>query len=141
VGLSAQQIIPQELDYSNNATREETGKYVPHVFATAGYRFLVGADFNFIPSILVKYVKPAPAQVELNAKMQYLDRFWLGASYRNKDGFAGMAGLNISNLFNIGYSYDYTTSRLNTISRGTHEIVLGFLLGNRYDDSCPRNVW
>lgn len=25
--------------------------------------------------------------------------------------------------------------------KGSHEIVLGFLLGNKYDDFCPRNVW
>jgi len=42
---------------------------------------------------------------------------------------AGMvAGVNVSNTFNIGYAYDFTT----TISRVIHEIVLRFLLGNKY---------
>ena len=35
----------------------------------------------------------------------------------------------MSNTFNVGYAYDFTTSNLNTVSRGTHEIVLGFLIG------------
>jgi type IX secretion system PorP/SprF family membrane protein len=141
VGLSAQQIVPSRIDFSNNAVTKLEGKAVPHLFATAGYRFLIGDDFNLTPSVLVKYVQPTPVQVEANAKLQYLDLMWVGASYRHEDGIAAMVGLNVSNTFNVGYSYDYTTSRLNNYTKGTHEIVLGFTLGNKYGSSCPRNVW
>jgi type IX secretion system PorP/SprF family membrane protein len=141
IGLSAQQIIPQKIDFSNNAIKTKSGSIVPHVFATAGYRFLMGENFNFIPSMMVKYINPLPAQVDVNAKLQYQNLVWIGASYRHEDGFAAMAGLNISNKLNIGYAYDYTTSGLNIVSKGTHEILVGFLLGNKYDDGCPRNVW
>lgn len=141
VGLSAQQIIPQKIAFSDNTVSTVDGKLVPHLFLTAGYRMLAGEDFNFIPSIMVKYVSPLPVQVDLNAKLQYMDIAWLGASYRTEDGFAAMLGINISNTVNVGYSYDYTTSRLNTISKGTHELIVGFLIGNKYGDWCPKNVW
>lgn len=141
VGISAMQIVPSKLDYSNNIVKQLDGKAVPHFFATAGYRFMLNDDFNLIPSIMIKYVNPAPVQPELNAKLQYRDLLWGGASYRHNDGVAAMAGINISNTFNVGYAYDYTTSRLNNYTKGTHEIVVGFLLGNKYGDSCPRNVW
>lgn len=141
IGLSAQQIVPSKIDFSNNAVRPKEGKSVPHIFATAGYRFLVGYDFNLIPSIMVKYINPMPTQIEANVKLQYQDFLWVGAGYRYKDGFNGMLGVNVSNTVNVGYAYDYTTSRLNNFSKGTHEIILGFLLNNKYDDSCPRNVW
>jgi type IX secretion system PorP/SprF family membrane protein len=141
VGLSAQQIIPQKIAFSDNAVKTIDGKTVPHLFLTAGYRLLAGEDFNFIPSVMVKYVKPVPVQVDVNAKLQYQDIAWIGASYRTEEGFAGMVGMNISNIINVGYSYDYTTSGLNTISKGTHEIMIGFLIGNRYGDWCPKNVW
>jgi type IX secretion system PorP/SprF family membrane protein len=141
VGLSAQQIIPQKIVFGNNEVKKEDGKIVPHLFATAGYRFLIGEDFNLIPSVLAKYISPLPPQVDLNAKLQYRDLLWIGASFRTEDGYAGMAGLNISNTLNIGYSYDHTTSGLNGFSRGTHEIIVGFLLGNKFYDGCPRNVW
>jgi len=141
IGLSAQQIIPQKIDFSNNAIKTKNGTIVPHVFATAGYRFLMGENFNFIPSVMVKYINPLPTQVDVNAKLQYQNLVWMGASYRHEDGFAAMAGLNISNKLNIGYAYDYTTSGLNIVSKGTHEILVGFILGNKYDDGCPKNVW
>jgi len=141
LGVSAQQIMPQKIDFTNGYIRPKTSKKVPHLFGSAGYRFLIGADFNLVPSVMVKYVSPLPVQWEGNLKLQYRDLAWLGASLRYKDGFAGMAGLNISNTFNVGYAYDFTTSRLNNYSRGTHELIVGFILGNKYSDGCPRNVW
>jgi type IX secretion system PorP/SprF family membrane protein len=141
IGLSAQQIIPQHVVFTDNEVKKQGGKLVPHLFATAGYRFLIDDDFNLIPSVLVKYMNPMPPQVDVNAKLQYRDIFWLGGSYRTEDGFAAMAGINISNTLNVGYAYDHTTSGLNTFSRGTHEIMIGFLLGNKFDDGCPKNVW
>ena len=141
VGLSALQIVPQKVIFSNDTITRSSGKNVPHIFASGGYRFLVGDDFNLIPSVMVKYINPLPMQLEFNAKLQYQDKAWIGASFRSNDGFAGMVGMTISNTFNIGYSYDYTTSRLNSYSKGTHEIIIGFLLGNKYGDTCPRNVW
>jgi type IX secretion system PorP/SprF family membrane protein len=138
LGLSAQQIIPQKVSFVDDTLGF---KMVPHLFATAGYRFLVSDDINAIPSIMLKYISPLDPQFDLNVKFQYRDLFWLGGSYRFKDGYSGMLGLNVGNAFNIGYAYDYTTTALRTVSRGTHEIIIGFLLGNRYDDSCPRNIW
>jgi type IX secretion system PorP/SprF family membrane protein len=141
VGVSAQQIIPQKIDFVDNTVKEKGGRLVPHVFVTTGYRFLLDEDFNVIPSVMVKYTSPMPLQVDVNAKLQYRDFLWLGASYRVKYGFAGMVGMNISNTVQVGYSYDYSTTALNNYSHGTHEFLIGFTIGNKYDDGCPRNVW
>ncbi len=141
IGLSAQQINPSRIDFSNAAITTATGKTVPHIFLTGGYRFLLNEDLNFIPSMMLKYVSPLPIQVELNGKLQYKDLVWGGLSYRHKDGVAAMAGLNVLNRFNIGYSYDYSISSLNNYSKGTHEIIIGFILGNKYSDACPKNIW
>ncbi|RYY83541.1 MAG: type IX secretion system membrane protein PorP/SprF [Chitinophagaceae bacterium] len=140
-GISAQQVVPQTVAFGENTLRKEDGKLVPHLFATAGYRLLLGEDFNFTPSVMAKYLSPLPLQWEINGKLQYRDFLWVGASYRVQDGFAGMLGINVSNRFNVGYSYDYTTSALNAFTKGTHEFVVGLLLNNSYGDSCPRNVW
>jgi type IX secretion system PorP/SprF family membrane protein len=136
-GLSAQQIVPLQV-----ALNDSVGfKLVPHLFATAGYRFLVSEDVNAIPSLMVKYVRPLDPQIDVNIKFQYRDIFWVGGSYRLQNGYAAMLGLNVGNTFNLGYAYDFTKTTLNTASRGTHEIIVGFLIGNRYGDTCPRNVW
>jgi len=141
IGASAQQIIPQKVSFIDKEVSLYKGKLVPHLFGTAGYRFLLTDDVNMIPSVMVKYVEPLPLQFDFNVKLQYQDFLWIGASMRTYDGFAAMLGVNISSKINIGYSYDLTTSRLNTVSSGSHEIIIGFLIGNKYGDWCPRNVW
>jgi type IX secretion system PorP/SprF family membrane protein len=140
IGLSAQQVIPQKLQFVDDAAFETTGKLIPHIFLSAGYRFLLTDDINAIPSIMVKYISASSKndfQPEANVKLQYRDLLWVGGSFRYQDGYAAMIGLNVSNTFNIGYSYDFTTTNLNSVSRGTHELMIGFLLGNKYSGKCP----
>jgi type IX secretion system PorP/SprF family membrane protein len=132
VGLSAQQIVPVPINSNNGATGPGgvellTGKLIPHTFLTAGYKIMASDDINILPSVMISYVQPLPIGVDVNAKIQYQDLLWLGFSYRYNLGFAAMLGVNISSTINLGYSYDYTTTQLNTVSNGTHEIVIGFL--------------
>lgn len=142
LGASVQQLLPQKLDYSDNTVTLNKGKLVPHIFATAGYRFLVSEDVNMIPSIMVKKVSPVPLQIETNVKFQWKDLLWAGLSYRAKYGFAVLAGARANNMVSISYSYDYSTTKINTVSSGTHEVLVGFILGNKYSqDTCPRNIW
>ena len=139
-GLAAQQIIPQK--FSTDAALSGY-RSVPHLFGTVGYRFMLNDDVNAIPSIMVKETLESAVapQFDLNIKFQYRDLVWLGGSYRIQDGYAFMLGANLGNSFNVGYSYDLTTTSLNTVSRGTHEFIIGVLIGNRFKDTCPRNVW
>lgn len=141
IGLAAQQIIPQNVAFSDNTVSLTKGKLVPHLFLSAGYRIPISEDFNLLPSMLIRYISPLPLGIDLNAKLQYQDFLWVGTSYRYKDGFAAMMGINLNNSLNIGYSYDIQTSRINTVSRGTHEILFGFMLGNKYGDWCPTKLW
>lgn len=93
-------------------------------------------DIAFIPSTLLTYWLSAPMTMDANLKIAYQDKFWIGGSLRNNDSFSALAGFNIGSLVNISYSYDVTTSALRSVSNGTHEIVLGILLNNRYDVKC-----
>lgn len=140
LGASVMQILPQGLQFSNDTLQVKRGSY-PHFFLQGGYRFFLNDDITCLPSAVFRIVDPLPMGVDLNAKFMYRDIFWVGAGYRINEGFAGMVGINVSNKFNLGYSYDYTTSNLNNYTKGTHEVVLGFLLNNKFGDWCPRNVW
>jgi type IX secretion system PorP/SprF family membrane protein len=145
IGISAQQLLGNNIDFYNpdSVSKRTTGPgiLVPHYFASAGVRMFLSEDWNVLPSMNLRYVSPLPLGIDANVKFQYKDLFWFGGSYRYQDGFAGMVGMNLNNNINIGYSYDVTTSQLNTVSKGTHELLIGFLLGNKWGDWCPRNLW
>jgi type IX secretion system PorP/SprF family membrane protein len=140
IGIAAQQLLPQKVSL---AAGSDGFAMVTHLFTTAGYRISVSDDINLLPSVMVKYIPSSGVapQFDLNAKCQYRDLFWIGGSCRVNEGFAAMIGLNVGNTFNVGYSYDISTTKLNTVSTGTHEMIIGFLIGNRYEDTCPRNIW
>ncbi|MEO6489453.1 MAG: type IX secretion system membrane protein PorP/SprF [Ferruginibacter sp.] len=143
IGFSVLNIIPGKAKFVQN---DKYGTYyTPNYFLTAGYRIQLSDDVSLLPSIMVQYWQPQLTGAHLNAKLQFQDKVWLGGSYRRSDlisGYSAMAGVNISNTFNVSYSYEVaTTSRLRNYTGNTHEIMLGFLIGNKYGDTCPRNVW
>ena len=137
-GVSAQQLLPQNFYLTTGATAEQK-KANPHLFVTGGYKIYLSDDVTLLPSGLLKFINPAPVTFDINLKMSFRDRFWFGGSYRKDDSFAALAGFNLSSFVNVGYSYDMTTSALRTVSNGTHEIVLGIMLNNRYKLTSPQH--
>ena len=140
VGVSAQQIIPQN-QYISTANNSNLSKTVPHYFLTAGYKIYLSDDVTMLPSALLKFIQPAPTAFDINMKLSFRDKFWIGGSFRKDDSFGVLAGFNLSSFVNVSYSYDITTSALRTVSNGSHELVLGILLNNRYKLSSPQHGW
>ncbi|TSD67226.1 type IX secretion system membrane protein PorP/SprF [Inquilinus sp. KBS0705] len=138
-GVSAQQILPQ--NYITTGNNTGLSKTVPHYFITGGYKLYLSDDVTLLPSALLKFVSPVPTTFDINMKLSFRDRFWFGGSYRKDDSYAVLTGFNLSSLINVGYSYDVTTSALRTVSNGTHELVLGILLNNRYKLTSPQHGW
>jgi type IX secretion system PorP/SprF family membrane protein len=99
-----------------------------HFNATAGIKLPINDDLTLIPSILVKNMRPAPFSLEGSLLAEYKEWLWMGVSYRNSDAVIGMFGFNVSETFKFGYSYDFSVSRMNQVSSGGHELVLGIML-------------
>jgi type IX secretion system PorP/SprF family membrane protein len=142
-GLSVLNIVPGKISFSTK--NAFSSYYTPQFLGTAGYKFFLNDDVTILPSFMAQFIQPFPVQVHINVKAQYQDLLWVGASYRISDqvgGYAAMAGFNIGNTLNVGYAYDVsTTSRLQSYSHNSHEIIIGFLINNKYGDTCPRNLW
>lgn len=142
LGGSVLNIIPGKAQFVKNDRYGSS--YTPNYFFTAGYRVMIGEDWNLIPSMMYQYWQPQLSGFHVNAKLQYQDVLWLGAGYRISNlvgGYSALIGLNIKNV-NVSYAYEVaTTNRLRTYTGNTHELLIGFLLGNKYGETCPKNVW
>lgn len=135
LGGSAKQLLGRRSRIVNREV-SITAYQQPVFYGTTGYKFFVDEDIAAIPSILLTYWINAPTAIDGNLKLAYQDKFWIGGSYRNNDSFSFLAGVNLASLVNISYSYDVSTSALRSVNNGTHEIVLGLLLNNRYQVKC-----
>ena len=107
------------------------------IFFTAGYLIDVSKDVKIKPSVLVKYIKDSPVAVDINAFV-YFKIVGLGYSYRINNAQVAMLSIQINKQFSAGYAYDYTTSKLNTYVRGSHEIMLKYEFGYKVNPQSPR---
>jgi hypothetical protein len=92
--------------------------------------------------MLVKFSKGAPPALDINAMAEWNRKFALGVGYRAGDALTLLMKVSFAKYFQLGYSYDVTTSRLRTVSSNTHEIILGIMPCGKEDLSrkminCP----
>lgn len=93
------------------------------LFITGGYNWEVpDTKYVFKPSTLFK-TDFNTLQLDVTARMEYDDKYWGGLTYRIQDAVVFLAGINISGGFSLGYSYDLPTSKIITVSSGSHEIL------------------
>jgi len=139
IGLSALQLLPRHYALTTTNAQAQQDKLSPNFFATAGLKLSLSDDVAVVPSALFKMISSLPPAFDVNTKMVFDGRFWIGGSYRYRDAVGGMFGLNINSLVNISYSYDRATSALRSVSPSTHEIVIGLMLNNRAKVICPKH--
>jgi len=101
-----------------------------HYWVMAGYRWQVpGApQIEIRPNVLAKS-DGASTQIDINTIVSFKDQFYAGVSYRVGDAIAPMAGYKWnawSGVMSFGYSYDITTSNLQSYSNGSHEVSLKY---------------
>jgi type IX secretion system PorP/SprF family membrane protein len=102
----------------------EQSRFSRHFMLSAGYRYRVGRKTAFVPSGLLKLAAGAPAAFDVNGMLEWNRIYGLGVGYRNGDAVVAMVKIGFLKFFQLGYSYDITTSKLRVVSSNTHEIIL-----------------
>ena len=129
LSLSAPYLIKERLKTTNSDGSIIKTEQDQHLFLGGAYIFDVSETFKFRPGALVKYVKDAPMQLDLNAAFIYDDVFLFGASLRNIETLSAIFQVWPKSSWYLGYSYDYSINGLNPYNNGSHEIYIGFDLG------------
>ncbi|MEI6488516.1 MAG: type IX secretion system membrane protein PorP/SprF [Bacteroidota bacterium] len=122
-GASVPQILQEQIKFFNAET-SSLSKLATHVYITGGYKFTINDDIKLEPSTCIKFVSPAPVQVDLGLRAIYRDMVWLGAAYRTHDAVSAMVGYTLMQNLTFAYSYDFTTTNIRKYSSGTHEIMI-----------------
>lgn len=99
-----------------------------HYFFNGGYVWDLNqtGSVKFKPSFLVKYEPSAPVQADINAHFLFVDKLWVGVSYRTNAAVVGMIEYQFTPAFRAGFAYDYTTTAIRQFQSGSYELMLGY---------------
>jgi type IX secretion system PorP/SprF family membrane protein len=125
VGLSSAHVTSQQIKDGDLGFKVKA-----HYYLMAGYTFQLNKWSKLSPNVLYKSDIAASA---LDANLTYLwsDMLWVGGTYRVNDaaavlvGYQGKAMERNALSYKIGLSYDFTTPKLKTYSKGTVEFIIG----------------
>ncbi|MDO9255910.1 MAG: type IX secretion system membrane protein PorP/SprF [Bacteroidales bacterium] len=133
-GVSSTQLLQNEYGMVTVDGKKTYSKLLRHFYGMAGIAVPISDMVVFRPSVLVKYVKDAPWQMDLNASFLLNDLFWLGMTYRTDGDLVFLTEFNVSRKYRLGYSYDVNVKDRIHYNSGSHEIRIGIdldLLKNR----------
>ena len=125
-GLSSNHLLQNEYGMVKKGDSTVYSKLLRHFYGMAGMVIPISDQILFKPSTLIKYVKNAPLQMDLNASFLIHELFMVGVTYRTTSAMVFMTEINLGKNLRLGYSYDVYFNKLLRYNSGSHEIRLGF---------------
>lgn len=122
VAVSSKQIVQSFSNFGYNGLDGYGLKR--HMIGMLAYRFQLNPNYSLKPSILYKGINNN-SQFDINADLNYKNFIHGGIGYRTQVGLIGRIGVNIQDLFFIGYAYEAPMQNIAKYSTGSHEVILG----------------
>ena len=132
IGFSIPRLLQNNIDLSDE--EGTISRELRHFYAMGGLNLKVSDEIRLQPQVLLKYVKNAPFDADVNVNALFMDRFTAGFSYRiggSKENGLGeslavLLGAEVTENIMFGVSYDATLSELRNYSSGTVEGVFRY---------------
>jgi type IX secretion system PorP/SprF family membrane protein len=122
IGFSSTHINEPVIEYSPTAKPLLSR----HYYLTAGYSiYLDNPSYTARPALFIQS-DGVMTQLNLGGLLEYQNRIWGGIFYRFGAAVVGIAGFELFNGVNIGYSYDFSTTAISSYNKGTHEFMLRY---------------
>lgn len=130
VGLSIPRMIDDHILFDESGNFTKVTKMAPqkfHYYLTFGRMFTLTDDLKLKGQAMIKAVQNAPIQFDVNANFLIKDKIWAGLSYRSGDAVSAILGIQVGPQFVVSYAYDYTLSKIQKYTQGSHEIALSYV--------------
>ena len=131
-GFAIPQLLANEPIFTTNTGEDLIYSTKRHIRSTLKYEFAFGENGKnvFYPLVMIRAVKGAPVQYDINAVLDFKKRAWFGVTYHSNYAIAVSAGLRMDN-FSIGYAHDFVLSKVANYSKRSSEIVLSYRFGEK----------
>ena len=139
-GVSAMNLIEPKINLENNINFQLNR----HYFLTMAYNWDISSTLSLQPSIMIKS-DIIETQVEFSTIIQYNSNIFGGVAFRGYnqntiDAAAFLAGIKLSEKITLAYSYDLTLSSYNSVSNGSHEILINYNLNKVIGAGVPPRI-
>lgn len=138
-GVSIPRLLGHKFNFDKNKYILKSNFDDYSFLINTGYVFNLSSKVQFFPSTLVAVSPGDKVLYDLNAHFRFIDRLWLGASYRNDRSVVGMFQFQLTNQLRFAYSYDFDFNELKTYNSGSHEVMLRYEFRYRVDAVSPLN--
>lgn len=137
IGVSIPRLLRNSIDLADSGM--EISREVSHIYTMGGVLLDLGENLQLQPQILLKYVKGAPFDADVNINFIFMDKFTTGVSYRLGGSRITSAGESISLLLAaqvtesllFGLSYDTNLSEFRNYNNGSVEAALRYCIGGK----------
>ncbi|GEM_PF-5416604 len=102
------------------------GQFRPN-YLMGGLIFSVSNTIKIRPSLLISYIKNAPIEADINLSILFMDKFWIGASYRLDESIDAFVQFPLTKKIRLAIGIDYATTALNQFTKGSGEIMIEYL--------------
>jgi len=148
-GFASPGLLESSLSDVNSGYELHSKLYRHYYYSVGGAIPLAGDMIMFKPSALFKAVNlfstgkktansvGAPMEFDIDLGFLFYDTFWFGASFRSSverftnksssyDSADVWTSLQLRNGARIGLAYDYSLTKIQTVSSGSVEVMLGY---------------
>ena len=130
-GFSLPQFLSNSQKFTDHYNSTVTYDLQNHLAVMASYDIIVNDKFKIQPMALFKNTANSPGQLDINITADWMKAGWLGFGIRDGYGVTFMGGLRMADAIRVGYSYDISTGQYSTALGGSHELMIGAVLGSK----------
>ncbi|MBT8218217.1 MAG: type IX secretion system membrane protein PorP/SprF, partial [Bacteroidia bacterium] len=129
-GVSVPQLFGADLTFNADTDAFQLQK-IQHLYGLLGYYKFLGDGAYLEPTVWIKTTKGAEMNVQGSIRYQFPSALWIGTGagtsgiYHFETGLNLGYGLGYPNI-KIGYSYDYSFSKISTSSRSSHQFNITY---------------
>jgi len=138
-GLSIPKLLGYKFNFDKNKYVLNNNPDEYYFLLNTGYLFDISPKVKFLPSSLIAFSPGDKLLYDINAHFNFVNRLWIGASYRNNRSIGALIQFQLNNQVKFGYTYDFDFGSLRTYSSGSHEIMLRYEFRYKVEAVSPLN--
>lgn len=140
LGFSVPRLLATNIDLSDDSG--VIAKEVTHAYMMTGTTIKLGESLHLQPQFLLKYVRGAPFDADINVNLLIGEKLSTGVSYRLGgsiergvgEAASLLVGVQLNKSIFLGLSYDATLSELRNYNSGTIEGLVRYRIGAKDED-------